>query len=62
MDYLPFNPIVWGAFAGFVIITWASVKLYHKKYPDYPQKEKIKNNYLVQTRDSEGLKTDQTAR
>jgi len=61
VDYSPFNPIVWGSFAGFVIITWASVRLYHKKYPDYPKKEEIKSNHLAQIRDSDGLETDRTA-
>ena len=60
MDYSPFNPIVWGAFTGFVIITWVIVKRYHKKYPDYPQKEEIKSNHSAQIRDSKGLKTDRS--
>ena len=36
MDYSPFNPVVWGSFAGFALITWLSVKLFRKKHPGYP--------------------------
>jgi hypothetical protein len=60
VDYSPFHTIVWGSFFGFIIITWASVKLYHGKYPDYPKKDLMKGNHLAQTRDSEDVKTNRS--
>ncbi len=35
MQYSPFNPVIWLAFAAFVVVVWAVVALFHKKYPDY---------------------------
>jgi hypothetical protein len=37
MDYSPFNPVIWLIFAGFVAITYLTVKVFHGKYPNYPQ-------------------------
>ena len=37
MDYSPFNPIIWLIFAGFVAITYLTVKVFHGKHPNYPQ-------------------------
>lgn len=36
MDYSPFNPVVWGLFAGFVAVTWLTVRAYRLKHPGYP--------------------------
>jgi hypothetical protein len=36
MDYSPFNPVIWFIFAGFVAITYLTVKVFHSKYPNYP--------------------------
>ena len=37
MDYSPFNLVIWLIFAGFVVITYLTVKVFHCKYPNYPQ-------------------------
>jgi len=37
MDYSPFNPVIWLIFAGFVAVTYLTVKAFHGKYPNYPQ-------------------------
>ncbi len=37
MDYSPFNPVIWMIFAGFVAVTYLTVKTFHSKYPNYPQ-------------------------
>ena len=37
MDYSPFNLVIWLIFAGFVAITYLTVKVFHNKYPHYPQ-------------------------
>ena len=37
MDYSPFNPVIWFIFIGFVAITYLTVKMFHGKYPSYPQ-------------------------
>ena len=34
--YSPFNPIIWLLFIGFCVITYVIVKLFHRRYPDYP--------------------------
>lgn len=31
-----FNPVVWGLFAGFVVVTVLTVWLFHRTNPDYP--------------------------
>ncbi len=36
MDYSPFNPIIWLIMAGFVAVTYMTVKIFHSKYPNYP--------------------------
>lgn len=58
MDYSPFNPVVWGLFAVFVMISWISVTLYHRKNPDYPNREFIDKFHYEQTREGETVKTD----
>lgn len=37
MDYSPFNPIIWLIMAGFVAVTYMTVKIFHGKYPNYPK-------------------------
>jgi len=37
MEYSPFNPVIWLIFAGFVAITYLTVRVFHGKYPNYPQ-------------------------
>ncbi len=37
MDYSPFNPVIWLIFAGFVALTYLTVRVFHGKYPNYPQ-------------------------
>ncbi len=36
MDYSPFNPVVWGLFAGFAAVIWLAVRVYFSKNPGYP--------------------------
>lgn len=36
MDYSPFNPVIWLIMAGFVAVTYMTVKIFHGKYPNYP--------------------------
>lgn len=38
MEYSPFNPMIWGLFLGFATATWLVVRVFFKKYPDYPGK------------------------
>jgi hypothetical protein len=38
MDYSPFNPLIWLIFAGCIVATYLTVKVFHSKYPDYPYK------------------------
>lgn len=40
MDYSPFNHVVWVIFAGFVALTYLTVKAFHCKYPNYPHEER----------------------
>jgi len=35
--YTPFDPLIWLIFAGFLVFTFLIVKIYHRKYPNYPQ-------------------------
>lgn len=39
MDYSPFNPVIWLIVAGFVAVTYLTVKVFHGKYPNYPYEE-----------------------
>ncbi len=39
MDYSPFNPVIWSIFFGFIAVTYLTVRVFHKKYPDYPGEE-----------------------
>lgn len=41
-EYSPFNPLIWLLFIGFCVITYVIVKLFHRRYPDYPDKLKKK--------------------
>jgi hypothetical protein len=45
MEYSPLNTIVWLIFGAFAAITYITVKAFHKKYPDYPSKDK-KSDFL----------------
>lgn len=36
-DFSPFHPYVWLSFAGFAVGVWAIVKIFHAKYPGYPE-------------------------
>lgn len=40
MNYSPFNHVVWMIFAGFVALTYLTVKAFHGKYPNYPHEER----------------------
>jgi hypothetical protein len=42
MDYSPFNPAIWLIVAGFIAVTYLTVKVFHAKYPNYPEEEKGK--------------------
>jgi hypothetical protein len=42
MDYSPFNPVIWLIVAGFVAVTYLTVKVFHGKYPNYPHEEREK--------------------
>lgn len=35
--YTPLDPLIWLIFAGFLVFTFLIVKIYHRKYPSYPQ-------------------------
>jgi hypothetical protein len=35
-DYSPFNPFLWLIFAGFLVFVFLIVKLFHRRYPNYP--------------------------
>ncbi len=35
--YSPFHPVIWLLFGLFVVVTWLTVKLFHSRYPRYPQ-------------------------
>ncbi len=39
MDYSPFNPVIWLIAAGVVALAYLTVKVYHAKYPHYPNEE-----------------------
>jgi len=40
MEYSPFNAVVWLVFAGFVAVTYLTVRAFHGKYPKYPNAKK----------------------
>jgi hypothetical protein len=42
MDYSPFHPGIWLIVAGFIAVTYLTVKAFHSKYPNYPDVEKEK--------------------
>ena len=42
MDYSPFNPVIWLIFVGFIAVTYLTVKVFHKKFPNYPEDERKK--------------------
>lgn len=35
--YTPFDPLIWLIFGAFLVFTFLIVKIYHRKYPNYPQ-------------------------
>ncbi|MEW5772276.1 MAG: hypothetical protein AB1916_02010 [Thermodesulfobacteriota bacterium] len=35
MEYSPLHPVIWLAFAAFVVVVWAVVARFHRKHPDY---------------------------
>jgi hypothetical protein len=35
-EYSAFNPVVWGLFALFAVVTVAAQKIFRRKHPDYP--------------------------
>ena len=42
MDYSPFHPGIWLIVAGFIAVTYLTVKAFRFKYPNYPNEEKGK--------------------
>jgi hypothetical protein len=36
-EYSPFNLLIWSLFALFVVITYLTVKVFHRRYPNYPK-------------------------
>lgn len=36
-QYTPFDPLIWLIFAVFLVCTFLIVKIYHRRYPNYPQ-------------------------
>ena len=59
--YSPFNPIIWLLFIGFCVITYLIVKLFQRRYPNYPDKlEKDDETDSVQRRQTQG-KTSATS-
>lgn len=34
--YSPFDPVVWLIFAAFTVSVYVIVKIYHRRYPNYP--------------------------
>jgi hypothetical protein len=38
-DYSPFNLLIWSSFALFAVITYLTVKIFHRRYPNYPKGE-----------------------
>ena len=53
-EYSPLNPLIWLLFLGFCVITYVIVKLFHRRYPDYPndseKKEEIEVKQSAQTK------------
>jgi hypothetical protein len=47
LPFTPFEPVVWLIFAAFLLGTVIIVKLFHRRYPNYPQdaEEGAKSNY-----------------
>ncbi len=39
MDYSPLNPTIWIVVAVVVAIVFLTVRIYHTKYPNYPNEE-----------------------
>jgi hypothetical protein len=42
MDYSPFHPGIWLIVAGCIAVTYLTVKVFHGKYPNYPEEEREK--------------------
>lgn len=36
-EYSPFNLLIWSLFVLFVVITYLTVKVFHRRYPNYPK-------------------------
>ena len=36
-EYSPFNLLIWSLFTLFVVITYLTVKVFHRMYPNYPK-------------------------
>jgi hypothetical protein len=34
--YTPLDPVIWSIFAVFLIATYLTIKVYHRRYPNYP--------------------------
>ena len=41
MDYSPFNPVAWLTFFACLAAIYLSVKLYHRRYPNYPREMEV---------------------
>ena len=37
MPFTPLEPVVWSIFGAFVLVTVVIVKLFHRRYPNYPR-------------------------
>jgi hypothetical protein len=38
VSFTPFDPIAWLIFGAFVVFTYLIVRIFRRKYPDYPGK------------------------
>jgi len=47
LQFTPFEPVVWMIFAAFLLATVIIVKLFHRRYPNYPKdaEDAAKSNY-----------------
>lgn len=39
MEYSPFNIFIWLIVVGVIVIFYLTVRIYHGKYPNYPNEE-----------------------
>ena len=49
-EYSPLNPLIWLLFLGFCVITYVIVKLFHRRYPDYPNESEKEEEIEVKQR------------